>query len=56
MVVIFDDLFALQEAIEAKEVRAGSGLSRLIAIYDWEYNNKKWAPEEQRYWKVDIGD
>ena len=54
--MIVDYLFALQEAIEAKEVRAGSGLSRLIAIYDWEYNNKKWAPEKQRYWKVDIGD
>ncbi len=54
--MIFDDLFALQEAIKAKAVRAGSGLSRLIATYDWEYNNKKWAPEEQRYWKVDIGD
>lgn len=38
--MIFDDLYALQKAVEAKEVRAGSGLPRLIATYDWEYNKK----------------
>ena len=54
-VVIFDDPYALQKAIKAKAARAESELSRLIATYDWKYKNGKWAPEEQKYWRVKIG-
>ena len=54
-VVIFDDPFSLQKAIKKKASRAESELSRLIATYDWKYKNREWAPEEQKYWRVEIG-
>lgn len=54
-VAIFDDPGALHNAIKAKAGRAESELSRLIATYDWQYKEREEAPEEQKYWSVNIG-
>lgn len=55
-VVIFDDPASLQRAIRRKAAKAESELSRLIATYDWKYKNGEWAPAEQKYWRVKIGE
>ena len=53
---IFDDPEALEHALRIKAADEKHKLSRLIATYDWDYNNK--AAMEARmtkYWEVIIG-
>lgn len=49
----FDSPNDLQSAIKQK-VDEGFNLSRVVATYDWPYNNAS-APEENDFWEVHIG-
>ncbi|MDT4010764.1 DUF2075 domain-containing protein [Staphylococcus simulans] len=51
---IFDQPKQLEQAIRNKAQSQDSGISRLLATYDWKYNSK--APEEADYWRVRIGE
>lgn len=53
---IFDTPSALEVALKQKAGNESHKLSRLIATYDWDYNNKK-AMEKRvlKYWEVIIG-
>lgn len=53
-VKIFDTPSALHDAIKIKAAKDETQLSRVIASYDWEYDNNKVAPLPQKYWQVDI--
>lgn len=50
---IFQTPEELDKEIRKKAQREDSGLSRLLATYDWSYHNKK-APEGKKYWNVKI--
>ncbi|WP_241965754.1 DUF2075 domain-containing protein [Staphylococcus simulans] len=51
---IFDQPKQLEQAIRNKAQSQDSGISRLLATYDWKYNSK--APEDADYWRVRIGE
>lgn len=51
---IFDSPEKLEKEIRKKASKEKSKLSRLIATYDWEYNEDK-RPESSQYWEVRIG-
>ena len=48
----FESPKALQDAIKGRAVT--DSLSRIVATYDWPYNNKK-SPSNGGYWSVKIG-
>lgn len=52
---IFDNPGELHKAIKQKAQNQDSGISRLIASFDWEYIDKR-KPENEDYWKVKIDD
>lgn len=52
---IFDTPASLERAIRKKADSTESGISRVIATFDWKFNGNK-SPEEDKYWKVQIGD
>lgn len=52
---IFDSPEELHEAIKLKAENQQSGISRVVATFDWEYIDKK-KPENAEYWNVQVGD
>ncbi|MDD3220062.1 MAG: DUF2075 domain-containing protein [Lachnospiraceae bacterium] len=53
---IFDTPEELENALKKKAEDENHKLSRLIATYDWDYNNKKaMAKRVRKYWEVIIG-
>lgn len=52
---IFNHPKELYEAIKEKAKDENSGISRIIATFDWEYVDKR-KPENDDYWRVKIGD
>lgn len=47
----------LLEAIKEKDANQDSGISRLVATYDWKYKDGKPNPDDdQGYWQVEIGE
>lgn len=52
---IFDTPASLERAIRKKADSTESGISRVIATFDWKFNGNK-SPEEDKYWNVQIGD
>lgn len=52
----FDSPELLHEAIIKKALNKRTPLSRVIATYDWKFIKDKPAPQDQKYWKVQIGD
>ena len=52
-VKIFDNPKALHDAIKNKAANDETQLSRIIATYDWEYNNRDKCPTS-KYWQLDI--
>ena len=53
---VFDDPSKLDDAITKKSKIKETSLSRIVATYDWEYNQKK-KPSDglKKYWEVLIG-
>lgn len=52
---IFDDPGKMYQEIQRKAKNEDSGISRILATFDWEYIDKK-KPENEDYWYVKIGD
>lgn len=52
---IFDDPGKMYQEIQRKAQNEDSGISRILATFDWEYIDKK-KPENEDYWYVKIGD
>lgn len=52
---IFNHPEELYQAIRKKAKDENSGISRIIATFDWEYVDKR-KPEKDDYWRVKIGD
>lgn len=52
---LFDNPRELHEEIKKKAKDMDSGLSRLVATFDWPYNGNK-KPEDLAYWCVNIGE
>lgn len=52
---IFDSPNDLQNKIRNKATKTDSGISRMIATFDWKYNGTK-KPENKPYWDVVVGD
>ncbi|MFP5164442.1 DUF2075 domain-containing protein [Staphylococcus equorum] len=52
---IFDTPASLERVIRKKADSTESGISRVIATFDWKFNGNK-SPEEDKYWNVQIGD
>ncbi len=51
---IFNTPEELHQAIKEKAKNQNSGISRVIATFDWEYIDKK-KPDNEEYWQVKIG-
>ncbi|MGX9977229.1 DUF2075 domain-containing protein [Staphylococcus gallinarum] len=51
---IFDTPNELQKAINDKSQITDSGISRMLATFDWQYKEK--SPENGGYWRVEIDD
>ncbi|MCG7338835.1 DUF2075 domain-containing protein [Staphylococcus sp. ACRSN] len=51
---IFDTPNELKKAINDKSQNTDSGISRMLATFDWQYKEK--SPENEDYWRVKIGD
>ncbi|AMG62238.1 DUF2075 domain-containing protein [Staphylococcus lugdunensis] len=49
---IFDTPIELENAIRNKANKTESGISRMLATFDWKYNNN--PPENKDYWRVEI--
>ncbi len=54
-IVVYDTPDELQKEIEKKTRKRKTSLSRIIATFDWAYNDKKMPPNSQKYWEVTIG-
>lgn len=52
---IFDDPGKMYQEIQRKAQNEDSGISRILATFDWEYIDKK-KTENEDYWYVKIGD
>lgn len=50
---IFDTPMELKKSIKDKSQNTESGISRILATFDWQYKEK--PPENKDYWRVDIG-
>lgn len=53
---IFDNPQSLDLEIQKKANSENSSLSRTIATYDWQYNQRKKVDERGKYWSVMIND
>lgn len=51
---IFDSPEELESSIREKAQNTDSGISRMLATFDWQYNNNK-SPENEDYWRVKVG-
>ncbi|MCJ0952535.1 DUF2075 domain-containing protein [Mammaliicoccus sciuri] len=51
---IFDSPEELESCIREKAQSTDSGISRMLATFDWHYNNNK-SPENEDYWRVKVG-
>lgn len=51
---IFDSPEELESCIREKAQNTDSGISRMLATFDWQYNNNK-SPENEDYWRVKVG-
>lgn len=51
---IFDSPEELESCIREKAQSTDSGISRMLATFDWKYNNNK-SPENEDYWRVKVG-
>ncbi|MEB6195355.1 DUF2075 domain-containing protein [Mammaliicoccus sciuri] len=51
---IFDSPEELESCIREKAQSTDSGISRMLATFDWQYNNNK-SPENEDYWRVKVG-
>ncbi|MCJ0970323.1 DUF2075 domain-containing protein [Mammaliicoccus sciuri] len=49
---IFDSPEELESCIREKAQSTDSGISRMLATFDWQYNNK--SPENEDYWRVKV--
>lgn len=52
---IFADPKKMFDAIKQKNNKQDSGLSRMLATFDWKYVEKK-KPDKEKYWCVKVGD
>ena len=52
---IFDNPDEMYQEIQRKARNEESGISRILATFDWAYIDKK-KPENEDYWNVKIGD
>lgn len=52
---IFDEPGEMYKKINKKAQNEDSGISRILATFDWEYIDKK-RPENENYWNVKIGE
>jgi len=52
---IFDTPDELEKSIRDKAQNTDSGISRMLATFDWQYNKNK-SPENEDYWRVKVGD
>ncbi|WP_145386571.1 DUF2075 domain-containing protein [Staphylococcus capitis] len=52
---VFDTPKELEKEIKIKAKNYNSGISRILATFDWPYNGQK-SPVDELYWKVKIGD
>ncbi|OOV38572.1 MULTISPECIES: DUF2075 domain-containing protein [Mammaliicoccus] len=50
---IFDSPEELESCIREKAQNTDSGISRMLATFDWQYNNK--PPENEDFWRVKVG-
>ncbi|MCO0861586.1 DUF2075 domain-containing protein [Staphylococcus pasteuri] len=50
---IFDTPVDLENAIRNKAQHTDSGISRMLATFDWKYKDK--PPEDEDFWRVKIG-
>ncbi|MEK5199151.1 DUF2075 domain-containing protein [Staphylococcus sp. FSL H8-0121] len=50
---IFDTPVDLENAIRNKAQHTNSGISRMLATFDWKYKDK--PPEDEDFWRVKIG-
>lgn len=50
---IFDTPVDLENAIRNKAQHTNSGISRMLATFDWKYKDK--PPEDEGFWRVKIG-
>ncbi|OFV11950.1 DUF2075 domain-containing protein [Staphylococcus sp. HMSC13A10] len=50
---IFDTPVDLENAIRNKAQHTDSGISRMLATFDWKYKDK--PPEDEGFWRVKIG-
>lgn len=50
---VFDTPNELEKAIKDKSQHTESGISRMLATFDWQYKEK--SPENEDYWRVKIG-
>lgn len=50
---IFDSPEELESCIREKAQNTDSGISRMLATFDWQYNNK--SPENEDFWRVKVG-
>ncbi|MDH9183893.1 DUF2075 domain-containing protein [Staphylococcus epidermidis] len=50
---IFDTPDELEKAIKIKAVHTDSGISRMLATFDWKYGTK--PPNNEDFWRVKIG-
>ncbi|WP_436895841.1 DUF2075 domain-containing protein [Mammaliicoccus sciuri] len=51
---IFDSPEELESCIREKAQNTDSGISRMLATFDWQYNNNK-SLENEDYWRVKVG-
>lgn len=51
---IFDSPEELESCIREKAQNTDSGISRMLATFDWQYNNNK-SPENEDFWRVKVG-
>lgn len=52
---IFDDPGKMYQEIRRKAQNEDSGISRILATFDWDYVDKR-KPEDEEYWNVKIGE
>lgn len=51
---VFDTPEELEKSIRDKAQTTDSGISRMLATFDWQYNKNK-SPENEDYWRVKVG-
>lgn len=51
---IFDSPEELESCIREKAQSTDSGISRMLATFDWQYSDNK-SPENEDFWRVKVG-